>query len=76
MRNEIPIKQKETNKDDSSFDKEDNVRILEMSLVAYNKSHSSVKNNQINKSKQSDVTVPFSNIFKDKDILNDGDIFY
>ena len=47
-----------------------------MSLVAYNKSHSSVKNNQINKSKQSDVTVPFSNIFKDKDILNDGDIFY
>lgn len=76
MRNEIPVKQKETEKDDSSFDKEDNVRVLEMSLIAYKKSSSSVKNNQLDKSKQSDVTVPFSNIFKDKDTLNDGDIFY
>ena len=70
MKNEIPVAQKETERDDSSFDEETNTRVLEMSLVAYVKSggDSSLVNDKIQ--------APFSTIFKDNDVLKDEDLYY
>ena len=70
MKNEISVAQKETERDDSSFDEETNTRVLEMSLVAYVKSggDGSLVNDKIQ--------APFSTIFKDNDVLKDEDLYY
>lgn len=75
MRNEIPVEAKETEKDDSSFTEASNTRVLEMSLVSYNKMATSIQNNSEDV-RADKIQAPFSTIFKDKDVLNDGDVFY
>ena len=70
MKNEIPVAQKETERDDSSFDEETNTRVLEMSLVAYVKSggDGSLVNDKIQS--------PYSTIFKENDVLKDEYLYY
>lgn len=73
MTNEIPIEQKETNIDDSSFDKESKTRVLEMSLIAYRRSEVSFANDDIRAEK---IQAPFSTIVKNDIVVNDNEVVY
>ena len=73
MTNEIPIVSRETKNDTSSFTNEENVRILEMSLVSFDKQSASVNKNDFRKNK---IQASFSTIFEDNEHLKDEDIFY
>lgn len=70
MKNEIPVVQKETEIDNSSFEDKTKTRVLEMSLVGF------IKNSNDGGLVNSKVQAPFSTILKDKDILEDEDLYY
>lgn len=70
MKNEIPVVQKETEIDNSSFEDETKTRVLEMSLIGF------VKNSNNKGLINSKIQTPFSTILKDKDILEDEDLYY
>jgi hypothetical protein len=70
MKNEIPVVQKETEIDNSSFEDETKTRVLEMSLIGF------VKNSNNKGLINSKIQAPFSTILKDKDILEDEDLYY